>query len=109
VDEAELLGLWNKGVTDFALLSEELERKPRGIAMKLKRLGVVVMKQQIRHTTTTAIMNKDLLTHKQALRILAGAIDALRKPGQDKLELQRLQILIDGVQTYDSALEKFER
>jgi len=108
-EEAELLGLWKKGVTDFELLGKELGRKPRAIEMKLKRLGVVVLKQKIRHTTTTAIRDKDLLTHKQALRILAGAIEALRKPGQDKLELQRLRILIDGLQTYDSVLEKFER
>jgi len=77
--------------------------------MKLKRLGVVVVKQKIPHTTTTVIMDKDLLTHKQALRILAGAIEALRKPGQDKLDLQRVRILVDAVQTYDSVLEKFER
>ena len=109
MDEAKLLRLWKKGVTDFEVLSEELGRQPRAIAMKLKRLGVVVMKQQIRHTTTTAITDEDLLTHKQALRILAGAIDALRKPGQDKLELQRLRILIAGLQTYDGVLEKFER
>ena len=108
-EEAKLVGLWKKGVTDFKVLSKELGRKPRAIEMKLKRLGVVVVKQKIQHTTTTAITDKDLLTHKQALRILAGAIETLRKPGQDKLELQRLRILIDGLQTYDSVLEKFER
>jgi hypothetical protein len=108
-DEAKLLGLWKKGVTDLALLGKELGRRPRAIEMKLKRLGVVVLKPQIRHTTTTAITDEDLLTHQQALRILAGAIDALRKPGQDRLELQRLRILIAGLQTYDSVLEKFER
>jgi hypothetical protein len=53
--------------------------------MKLKRLGVVVVKQKIPHTTTTVIMDKDLLTHEQALKILAGAIEALRKPCQDNL------------------------
>ena len=69
----------------------------------------MVLKQKNSHTTTTAIVSKDVLTHEQAVKILAGAIEALRKPGQDKLELQRLRILVDAVQTYDSVLGKFER
>ena len=43
------------------------------------------------------------------MKVLAGALEALRKSGQDKLELQRLRILVDAVHTYDSVLEKFER
>jgi len=108
-EKAKLLGLWKKGVTDFEVLSKELGRHPRAIEMKLKRLGVVVVKQKIPHTTTTVITDKDLLTHEQALKILAGAIEALRKPCQDNLDLQRVRILVDAVQTYDSVLEKFER
>ena len=69
----------------------------------------MVLKQKNSHTTTTAIVSKDILTHEEAVKILAGAIEALRESGQDKLELQRLRILVDAVQTYDSVLEKFER
>lgn len=108
-EEARLVDLWKKGIHDFQVLSKELGRKPRAIEMKLKRLGVVVLKQKNSHTTTTAIASKDILTHEEAVKILAGAIEALRKPGQDRLELQRLRILVDAVQTYDSVLEKFER
>ena len=56
-------------------------------------------------TTTTVRFNEDLLTHGQALKVLAGAIQLLREPGQDKLELQRLRGLVDAMQTYDSVLE----
>lgn len=70
---------------------------------------VVVQKPQKKHTTTSVSLSKDLLTHKEALKVLAGALEALRKSGQDKLELQRLRILVDAVHTYDSVLEKFER
>ena len=108
-EETELIKLWKKGITDFDVLAKELGRKPLGVKRKLERMGVVVGKQKIQKTTTTAIADKDLFTHEQALKILAGAIEALRKPGQDKLELQRLRILVDAVQTYDSVLEKFER
>lgn len=108
-EEAKLLELWKSGVTDFEVLAKEFDRKPLGVKKKLQRMGVVVGKQKIQKTTTTVPLSKDLLTHEQALKVLAGAIEALRKPDQDKLELQRLRILVDAVDTYDSVLEKFER
>jgi len=107
-EEAKLIELWKKGITDFDVLAKELGRKPRAIEMKLKRMGVVVVKQAA-STTTTAIADKGLLTHEQALKILVGALETLREPGLDKLELQRLRILVNAVHTYDSVLEKFER
>ena len=107
-EEARLLELWKKGIRDFEVLSKETSRTPRAIEMKLKRLGVVVMNGKQR-TTTTAIKSRDLFTHEETLKILAGALEALREPGQDKLELQRLRILADIAQRYDSVLEKFER
>ena len=108
-EEAKLLKLWKKGITDPEVLGKELGRTPRAIEMKLKRLGVVVEKQPVQRTTTTAIKSKGLLTHEQALKVLAGALEALRGSGHDKLELQRLRILVDAVHTYDGVLEKFER
>jgi len=108
-EEAKLLKLWKKGITNLNVLAKELDRKPSAIEKKLKRMGVVVGKNRRQKTTTTAIKSKGLLTHEQALKVLAGALEALRKSGQDKLELQRLRILVDAVHTYDSVLEKFER
>ncbi len=109
-EEAKLLELFKGGLTDPKVLAEKFEgRTPGSIRKKLERLGVVVIeKSRKRKTTTTVRLSKDLVTHEQALKILAGAIEALRKPDQDKLELQRLRILVDAVQTYDSVLEKFE-
>ena len=72
-------------------------------------LRVVVKAPRKKVTTTPVPVGKTLLTHEEALKVLAGALKALRKPGQDKLELQRLRILVDAVHTYDSVLEKFER
>ena len=108
VEETKLLELWKKGITDFEVLAKMLDRKPLGVEKKLRRMGVVVGKRKIQKTTTTVPLSKNLLTHEQALKILAGAIEALRKPDQDKLELQRLRVLVDAAQTYDSVLEKFE-
>jgi hypothetical protein len=107
-EEIKLLDLWKKGITDPEVLAKEFDRTSRAIEMKLKRLGVVVV-TKVSRTTTTAIKSKNLLTHEEALKILVGALETLRKPGQDKLELQRLRILVDAIQTYDSVLEKFEK
>jgi len=41
---------------------------------KLNRLGVVVVKQNFQRTTTTEVTDKDLMTHEQALKVLAGAV-----------------------------------
>ncbi len=107
-EEAKLLELWKKGITDPEVLAKEFDRTPRAIEMKLKRLGVVVV-QKFSRTTTTAIKSKDLLTHEEALKILVGTLEALREPGLDKVEVTRLKALIDACQTYDSILEKFEK
>ena len=113
-EEAKLIELFKAGLTDPKTLAEKLDRTPGAIQKKLQRLGALVVvkqKPQKRKTTTTVSvpLSRDLLTHEQALKLLAGALEALRNPGQDKLELQRLRILVDAVQTYDSVLEKFER
>lgn len=91
-------------------LAQAFNREPDAIRMKLNRMGlkVVVQKSQKRRTTTSTLLPKDIITHEQALRILAGALETLKQSGLDKLELQRLRILVDAVQTYDSVLEKFE-
>jgi hypothetical protein len=88
-----------------------IARSEGAIKEKLRCMGllVVVQKPQKKHTTTSVPLGKDLLTHEEALKVLAGALEALRKPGQDKLELQRLRILVDAVHTYDSVLQKFEK
>ena len=77
-EEAKLLELYKKGVTDPNVLAKELGRKPRAVEMKLQRMGVVVVEKKL-HTTTTVSLAEDLLTHEQALKVLAGAIELLRQ------------------------------
>mgnify|MGYP006267896403 FL=1 len=75
--EAKLLDLWKKGVTDLHILSHELGRKPEAVRMKLQRLGAVVVDQQrIRRTTTTVALSGELLSHEEALKLLAGTARA---------------------------------
>jgi len=107
-EEAKLLALFNADVTDPKDLANKLDRTPGSIQKKLERLGVIVVQKSKTQTTTSVPLSKGLLTHEQALKILAGALSSLRKAGLDKLELQRLRILVDAIHTYDSVLEKFE-
>src|SRR3989337_2345425 len=108
-EEARLLELWKQGIRDPNVLAKELGRKPGAIRKKLARMAVVVGEQTVQRTTTTEVSAKDIITHEQALKHLAGAFHTLQQPGQDKLELQRLRVLVDALQGYDSVLEKFER
>ena len=107
-EEARLVELWRRGIRDFKVLGKELGRTPRATEMKLQRLGVVEGERKI-SSTTTAVKSRDLFTHEETLKILAGALEALREPGLHRLELQHLRILADIAQTYDGVLEKFER
>jgi len=104
-EEAKLIGLWKKGVTDFDVLAKELGRTSGAVAKKVERLSLSPQ----RRTTTSVPLGEDLLTHEQALKILCGALHTLRQSDLGKLELQRLRILVDTIQTYDSVLEKYER
>jgi len=112
-EEAKLLELWKKGVTDFKILAEKLERKPLGVKRKLQRMGVVVSHKKSgkrKPTTTAAVpLSEDLLTHEKVLRVLVGAIEKAGESGLDKLEIMRLKVLVDAAKTYDSVLEKFEK
>jgi aspartate aminotransferase-like enzyme len=109
LEERNLREMIEKGA-NIEGLAEAFNREPDAIRMKLNRMGlkVVVQKSQKHRTTTSTVLPKSIITHEKALRILAGALHDLKKPGLDKLELQRLRILVDAVEAYDSVLEKFE-
>jgi hypothetical protein len=95
-EEAKLLGLWKKGITNLKVLAEQMNRPSEVIRQKLKRMAVVVKQQKIQRSTTTEGVPKDL----------AGAVHDLKQRGLDKLELQRLRILVDALQVYDSVLDR---
>jgi len=78
------------------VLAEQMHRRPEAVRKNLVGLAVVVGHKQIQRTTTTEAPTEDLLTHEEALKLLAGALHALQVPGQDKLELQRLRILVNA-------------
>ena len=108
-EEKKLRDLWKKGITDYNVLGMQLGRPPRGIEIKVQRMGLQVVVHTPLHTTTNIAASKNLLTHEEALKALAGAIALLQNTSLGKLDLQRLRILVDALQRYDSVLEKFEK
>jgi phosphoenolpyruvate carboxylase len=106
-DEKRLRALAEAG-NSIQTLAQIFNQTSDAIRMKLKRLGVVVQSKKIKRTTTRGDfpIGENLLTHEEALKELVGAIESLRNSGQDKLELQRLRILVDALQAYDSVLDR---
>ena len=84
-EEARLVELWRKGTCDFQVLGKELGRTSRAIEMKLTRLGVVEVGRKI-SSTTTAVTSRELLTHEETLRLLAGASFYCYSQGQTSYE-----------------------
>jgi hypothetical protein len=104
-DEKRLRALAEAG-NSIQTLAQIFNQTSDAIRMKLKRMAVVVKQQKIQRSTTTEVVPKGLLTHEHALRDLAGAVHDLKQRGLDKLELQRLRILVDALQAYDSVLDR---
>jgi len=101
-EEAKLTKLWKKCIANSEVLANELDRTSGAVAKKVERLSSSPQRQ----TTTSVHLSEDLLTHEQASKILCSALHALRQSDLDKLELQRLRILVDAIHSYDSVLEK---
>ena len=74
-EEAELIELWKKGITTYDVLAKELDRTPGAVQKKVERLSSSPQRQ-----TTTTVPLKGLLTHEQALKMVIGALELLRKP-----------------------------
>jgi hypothetical protein len=82
--------------------------------MKLARLDLdVVVQNPTESRTTTNATNADLdlpeelPSIQEALQILAGALEASRKSGLDKVEVQRLQVVATLARTYKDLLADY--
>jgi len=108
-EEKKLMKLWNKGEHDARILAAQLNRKPEAIRKKLQRLGLVVgHKEKSAGTTTTKEeqtqikldVPDELPSVEQALKLLAGALDALSQPGLSRVDIQRLAKVVNAVGAY---------
>ena len=76
---------------------------------KCDRLGIEVVGSRRLKTTTSIPMPKDLLSVEETLQILAGALEESCKPGLDKVEIQRLQVISTLARNYEVLLSNFIR
>ncbi len=111
-EETRLREMTEKGM-DLESLADAFGRDRDAVRMKLSRMSlkVVLSPPENSRTTTTSlqVLSREMITHEQALSLLSTVVEALKQPGLNKLELQRLRILVNTVQAYDSALERIEK
>jgi hypothetical protein len=71
-------------------------KSEQAVMKKIQRLGLKVVQQRESNGTTATselILPKELPTVKEALMLLAGAMEALKTPGLSKTEVMRLKSL----------------
>jgi hypothetical protein len=90
-------------------IAAKLKKTPEAVLKKAKRLGlkVVVSKRRQKTTTSEIKLPAELPSVEEALKILAGALDAASKPGLDRVEVQRLQVVATLARTYKELLADY--
>jgi len=109
-EERLLRELWESGLHDVELLAEKIDRSKDGVRQKLMRMGLLVVGQRTQKkclTTSALELPKELPSVEEALKILAGALNAAAQPGLDKVEVQRLQVVATLARTYKDLLADY--
>jgi hypothetical protein len=89
------------------VIAAKLGRRRDAITIKCKRLGLEVVVAKCYSTTTSLKVPKELPSVEEALLKLAGALEAACKPGLDKVEVQRLQVVAMIAKTYKDILADY--
>ena len=103
-EERQLRKLREDGKT-VAEIASRIKKSEGAIKQKLARLGlkqVVVVTSQNSGVTTTSelIIPEDLPSVEDQLKVLAAALDELKRPNLEKNDVLRLRVVIQGVKTY---------
>ena len=84
------------------------------VSMKIARLGldVVVTSQKNSGVTTTTRLTTlelpaELPSIEEQLKVLVAALDALRKPEIERLDVLRLRAIIQGVRVYQELIGEY--
>lgn len=104
--EARLKQLAESG-TPLKVIAAKLSKSQGAVLIKAERLGLKVVKKHSKVTTTSVQLPKDLPSVEEALKILAGALNAASKPGLDRVEVQRLQVVATLARTYKNLLADY--
>jgi hypothetical protein len=92
---------------DVDKIATALGKSKGAVLKKADRLGLEVVVAKGYRTTTSIPLPRDLPSVEEALRVLAGALKAACKPGLDKVEVQRLQVMATLARTYKELLSDY--
>ncbi len=96
-EEAELKVLIEANV-NVAEIAAKLQKTPGAVIIKSQRLGLQL---QVKGYVDTSIpLPRELPSIEEATKILAGALRASVKPGLNRLEVQRLQVVANISKMY---------
>jgi hypothetical protein len=86
----------------------DLEKSKDAVYHKCRRLGLVVEEEGAKGRTTSSIrLPKELPSVEEALKILAGALQAASQAGLDEVEVQRLQAIATLARTYEQLVSRY--
>jgi hypothetical protein len=91
----------------LGVIAAKLGATPDAVLKKCNRLGLEVVGGKGLRTTTSISLPKELPSVEETLMKLAGALDAACKPGLDKVEVQRLQVVATLSRTYKEILADY--
>jgi len=91
------------------VIAAKLGKSKQAIRRKAERLGLegVGQRRSKRTTTSDLQLPKELPSVEEALKILAGALISAAKPGLDRVEVQRLQVVATLARTYTDLLADY--
>jgi hypothetical protein len=107
-EETKLRELVNSGLS-LESIAAKLDKTPNAVYLKSRRLGLHLKEEDAKGDTTSSSipLPKELPSVEEALKILAGALIAASKPGLNKVEVQRLQIIATLARTYEQLLARY--
>ncbi len=83
------------------------------VSMKIARLGLEVVTEQKNPSVTTTShlatlqLPSELPSVEEQLKVLAAALEALRSPEVEKIDVLRLRAIIQGVRVYQELLAEY--
>jgi hypothetical protein len=89
------------------VIAKVLGKSVDAVYLKCRRLSLLVEEDAKGYTTSSLKLPKDLPSVEEALRILAGALQAAAKPGLNKVEVQRLQVVATLARAYKDILADY--
>jgi len=102
-----LLKLVAEGNTIERIMAD-LQKSRDAVCHKCRRLGLVVEEEGAKGRTAASIrLPEELPSVEEALKILAGALQAASQAGLDKVEVQRLQAIATIARTYEQLLSRY--